>query len=418
MRLKQVLLRGLDRFLEANAGFIRLFLDNPAGRKFFLDKYLRNRPSLFFSYYRSKPPAGNSKNILILKTDAIGDYLLFRNFLKDISRQYKPGGYRIFLAGNLLWKDLALELDGSLLDGSFWLDRRGLNVKPGEARQIEFLQQINRRTYARLLYPNFSREWEAGDWLAAHIPAPEKWAYDGNLINETETQHRQGNGFYNFLIHPRPGVQFDFFRNCDIVSAFLGREAQSLKPAIRGIVPEPPVQGPYAVIFPGASHDSKRWPAEGFSGLAAFLEKEFKGKVVLAGSAAEADLCREIALAAPVSGLNLAGKTTVSGLLKLIAGADVLISNDTAALHMGIQCGIPSLALWKGNHYGRFLPYPEEDFPNVRICMPPSLETLGREKLEAEYGENYGADISGIPLEKVTTELAQMLGMEPTSTPR
>ena len=49
----------------------------------------------------------NSNTLLIIRLDAIGDYLLFRNFLSVIraSRKYKD--YEITLCGNIVWKDLS-----------------------------------------------------------------------------------------------------------------------------------------------------------------------------------------------------------------------------------------------------------------------------------------------------------------------
>jgi len=405
MRIKSAALHLLDRFLLSNLWFIFIFLDNRVFGALFLRKYLRNRPNHFFSYYRWKPASRISRNILILKTDAIGDYLLFRNFLKEISLVYRPLGYRIFLGGNKLWKELAIELDESWLDGSFWLDRKGLNSKPSESDQISFLEEINSRCYAKLLYPNFSREWEAGDWLLAHICSQEKWGFKGNTINESPKQREDGNKFFSHLIEPSGGLTFEFFRNKEISSRFKGKESTLIKPSIDGVLPEKPVSGPYAVLFPGASHLSKQWPAANFAEVAVHLAKHSHLRIIAAGSKQEVELCTEILNAVP-EGINLAGKTSIPGLLKLIAGAELLISNDTAALHMGIQCGIRSIALWKGNHYGRFLPYPKFHFQNLSICCPPEFANSSEADLMAKYSENYGADISKISVSTVVKAIS------------
>jgi ADP-heptose:LPS heptosyltransferase len=249
-----------------------------------------------------------------------------------------------------------------------------------------------------LLYPNFSREWEAGDWLAAHIPAREKWAFHGNQINETKEQWEKGNTFYHQVLKPSAGVLFEFFRNREIVSAFIGKESGLTKPEIQGIKPESPVKEPYIVFFPGASHPSKQWAARNFAALAASVEKGRKFRIIIAGSGSETALCREIEIAAPEMALSMAGKTSITALLKLIAGAELLLSNDTAALHMGLMCGIDCIALWKGNHYGRFLPYPE-DFKNLSICLPDDLSSKSREYMESRFGENYGGEINDIKVE-------------------
>ena len=53
----------------------------------------------------------NSKNLLIVKMDAIGDYILFRNFLKAIKEDKKYSKYKITLCGNSVWKDISEKFD-------------------------------------------------------------------------------------------------------------------------------------------------------------------------------------------------------------------------------------------------------------------------------------------------------------------
>ena len=79
---------------------------------------------------------------------------------------------------------------------------------------------------------------------------------------------------------------------------------------------------------------------------------------------------------------------------------------------MGIQCGIPSIALWKGNHYGRFLPYPREYFSNFYLCLPDSIESLSETERQSAFAENYAIDISEIPSEKVINILKTFFSIQ------
>jgi len=96
-------------------------------------------------------------------------------------------------------------------------------------------------------------------------------------------------------------------------------------------------------------------------------------------------------------------------LLLLIRNATVLISNDTVALHMGIQSGVPSVCPFKCNHYGRFLPYPEKEFPNLRICIPQQYKILTQRELEDKFSQNYGADITEVALEDVKKAILELV---------
>jgi hypothetical protein len=69
-------------------------------------------PYLFRFLARFRKPA---KRLLIIKTDAIGDFILFRNFIEEVKLSLKYRDYEIELLGNELWKDLVLAYDSRYL---------------------------------------------------------------------------------------------------------------------------------------------------------------------------------------------------------------------------------------------------------------------------------------------------------------
>ena len=91
----------------------------------------------------------------------------------------------------------------------------------------------------------------------------------------------------------------------------------------------------YAVLCPGAEYGpAKRWPY--FAELAARLSLP----AVLLGSAKDA------AAAAGIPGRNLVGKTTLDEAIDLIAGAELVISNDSGLMHVAAALGRPQVALF------------------------------------------------------------------------
>ena len=63
------------------------------------------------------------KSLLLVRLDAIGDYVLFRNFIKLLKKNQKYNDYTITLLGNSVWKNLSKELDYEYVDDFIWLDR-------------------------------------------------------------------------------------------------------------------------------------------------------------------------------------------------------------------------------------------------------------------------------------------------------
>lgn len=115
------------------------------------------------------------------------------------------------------------------------------------------------------------------------------------------------------------------------------RLAQVLAP--HGLKP-----GGYLVLAPGAEYGpAKRWPAGHYATLAQALPL----RMVLLGSAKEAALAAQIALAAPPGRcLNLAGQTTLDEALALIAGACGMVSNDSGLMHVAAAFGLPQVAVF------------------------------------------------------------------------
>ncbi|CAN5269238.1 hypothetical protein BH09BAC6_BH09BAC6_01480 [soil metagenome] len=60
-------------------------------------------------------------------------------------------------------------------------------------------------------------------------------------------------------------------------------------------------------------------------------------------------------------------------LCELIAGAKLLISGDTVAIHLAAALSVPSICIAKGDLYGRFIPYPRAVFDRIVTVFPRSF---------------------------------------------
>ena len=95
------------------------------------------------------------------------------------------------------------------------------------------------------------------------------------------------------------------------------------------------IEGPYAVFCPGAEYGpAKRWPY--FKDLAERLAMP----AVLLGSAKDQEA------ASGVRGRNLVGQTTLDEAIRIIAGAALVVSNDSGLMHVAAALGRPQVALF------------------------------------------------------------------------
>ena len=115
------------------------------------------------------------------------------------------------------------------------------------------------------------------------------------------------------------------------------------------------IPGAYICVHPGASVPERRWPFEMFDAVAnALAERGFR--IVLTGTAAEADLTRSVADRISPAALDLAGKTDLGSLAALIDGARLMISNDTGVAHLAVARKVPSVIISTGDNPARWAP--------------------------------------------------------------
>ncbi|GAA4785421.1 glycosyltransferase family 9 protein [Actinomycetospora chlora] len=106
-----------------------------------------------------------------------------------------------------------------------------------------------------------------------------------------------------------------------------------------------PGPGP-VVVHPGAAYGSKRWPAERFAACAAALRARGHA-VVVTGGPGEHALTAEVAARAGLpADADLGGRTDLTGLLDLVAGAALVLAGDTGISHVATALGTPSVTLF------------------------------------------------------------------------
>src|SRR3990170_3148266 len=100
-------------------------------------------------------------------------------------------------------------------------------------------------------------------------------------------------------------------------------------------------------INPGATYgSSKRWYPERFSQVAGALVQKYHAKIILFGGPGERGIAEEIIRASAPSLLNMAGQTTIRGLMALLSQCRLLITNDSGPMHIAAALGVPVAAIF------------------------------------------------------------------------
>lgn len=100
-------------------------------------------------------------------------------------------------------------------------------------------------------------------------------------------------------------------------------------------------------VSPGAAYGSaKRWLPERFAEAASHVARPLGGTVAIFGSAAERDVCEQVASGVTVPVHNFAGETTLGEYIELAAACRVYLTNDSGPMHIASALGLPTVAVF------------------------------------------------------------------------
>jgi ADP-heptose:LPS heptosyltransferase len=298
--------------------------------------------------------------------DGIGDYLLFRNFIKILKEN--ESYHNITLIGNDEWRDLAEFLDSEQVSSFIWVNKKRLKSSWKYRQKLRI--QLQRCHYKTVLNLAYNRDFFYDDQIVQWCSSEHKVGVRGEL--REHWLKIKGDAIYHHLIEEKEEVCFEYHRNVSIVSQALEQAIRAPRYALGRDFPltSHRVQKPKAILFVGGSDRRRRWGLDNYQVLAEELVHHgyrvfFCGKGPFAPSdfSVQHDHVEYF--------LN---QTDLVSFGSQLQGADLLISNDTMAVHLAMAMkNINVVVISNGNHMGRFSPYPW-DKERYRVVYPPCLQ--------------------------------------------
>ena len=118
-------------------------------------------------------------------------------------------------------------------------------------------------------------------------------------------------------------------------------------------------QDKVAVVAAGARSHIKRWDKDKFAELILSLIKEFKMRVILAGDKDDMSINKYITERCRNQALDLSGETNIAQLSALLNKTTLLITNDSAVLHLGGYLNVPTIAIFGPTDESKYGPWSE-----------------------------------------------------------
>jgi ADP-heptose:LPS heptosyltransferase len=352
------------------------------------------------------------KNILLIRLDAIGDYVLFRNYIEILKKSKKYKNYKITLIGNIAWKNLAEELDSQFIDEFIWIDNKKFNKNL--IYRYKKLKEITSKGYEILIHPTYSRNFFVGDNIVKIINAKEKIGSVGDLSNIRKWQKRISDKYYTKLIPAKNEIMFEFYRNREFFENLLGEKINLQKPFIKLKPKKLDFNLPenYAILFIGASAKFRKWDIKNFVEIGKFLKENYGYEIVLCGGPLDREDAIIFKKYADYEYIDLVGKTSLIDFLYVIYNGKLMIANETSAPHFAVALEMTNIfVIYNGTHFGRFTPYPKEIAPNYHVIYHPEIEKNleNYKKLSNSYGYGSNLNINEISIESVENKIKKVL---------
>lgn len=356
----------------------------------------------------------SEKTLLIIRLDDIGDYLLFRNHLRMYRRSVRWRDHFITLLGNESWRELLTALDAEAVDDTIWVEK---NEYLGcAAYRLKLWKRLRDRGFETVIAPSRTRPLLFDD-LCMLAAAPRRNIASANTYVHARW-NRVSDPLYQEIFRPSDPMIHEFHFNAEFAAWACGTRYEGRRPQIepRFHAPHP---GSYIICFVGANTRSKRWPTRRWIDFIRLYRHYYSSRIILAGRSAD-EMRMALAIQARTGAESIAGKVSLPELLRWVAGAQAVLTNDTMAAHLAASSNRPTVIIANGVNYTRFTEYEKAGIENVATAYPAVFSRRRAQvgELSYAYTDAISSDIASITAQAVLEKLEHILRVQRVSEKR
>ncbi len=310
------------------------------------------------------------KKVLIIKTDHIGDYMLFRNFIYELKKSHKYRNCIVHFIGNEVFQEICELLDRDIIDKTFWVKHK-LPSQP-----VKFIEKLKKRLiqegledrYDLIFFPGFNRSYFERCYfrLIDGIFYKELVCDDGDVMSKNSSSTKL-NGKYTRIIHlPRCYEIFDFDRNKRLLESVI-EEPCSLKEPTLTWNKHSQETSPSIVITLFSRNDENRWHIFNYVALIKWLMKTYSYPIYVVGAVSDESLYNKYKDLFPEGIIPFFGKPWAQ-VLDLLANSCLYIGPDSGLYHISVLLNRKTVVISRGSALFRFCSYSKR--PNLAYVFP------------------------------------------------
>ncbi|MBV9387685.1 MAG: glycosyltransferase family 9 protein [Chroococcidiopsidaceae cyanobacterium CP_BM_ER_R8_30] len=328
-----------------------------------------------------------ARNILVMRLDNIGDVIMTSPALRALKENLPE--CRITLMASPSGVQAATLLpwvDDVLPRRVLWQDLGQLDFAP--AREWELVQTLRDGNFdAAIVFTSFSQSPHPAGFLCYLAGIPLRLGESKEL----------GGGVLTTEVATAPEEMHQVERNLRLISSVGFTVSQSslsiqidatTKQAVRQLLAEHGISpgAPYLLLNPWTSCQARNYDSQRFAVAARRLAEITNWSVIVTGVAKDRDRSQPLIAALSPHALDFIGTTTLPQLAALIAEARLVLTNNTATMHLADATRTPNVVLFAGTEYesqwqpryspSRLLRNPTACSPCYAFTCPYNLECL------------------------------------------
>lgn len=326
---------------------------------FYCDNY-------FLKYFVKNSKSIESNQILLIRTDNIGDFILWlweAQKLKEVLKDIK-----ITLICNSVYSKLAEET--KYFDKVIPLDikKYNFNLK----YKINFLRELNKQKYKKIINPVNSRS-VLTESLVKNLEAVEKIGNYGDDTSLNKYLLKVSSKNYTKIFKENIAIREELLKNLSFYNWCFNKKTELKKPIInfeKELINNDIIKisnQNYYIFSLGASLKGKCWEIKKFRELYLKKFKNSEMSLILVGSNSEVELGNQFLEGIDEEKIiNLIGKTNLFELIYLVKKSNYIVCNDSLILHLAALEDISAICILGCWQYQKVLPYLDDSKEKIK----------------------------------------------------
>jgi ADP-heptose:LPS heptosyltransferase len=300
------------------------------------------------------------RRVLLLRTDAIGDYVLFTSALQSLRELFKNDWIELVVSPSAY----PLASRCPIVDNVWEVDSKLYECEP------EYRSTINdrlNRAFDIAINTMYTRS-AISDLIIARTHAPVRIGFHC-LDQDADCDRRSREEIlYTLLVQTDTKWKFEIERYKDLLDAVSGgsgghalfpvlwttdEDRRLARELIQGLFPD---DRPFAILAPGAAFALKHWSPVSFARVADWLIEQYGLEVLIVGTSKESHLAQTIRSSMKHAARDLTGRLPLTTFAALMEFTTLFVGLDSAAFHLAWALSRPAVGIFGGGHPGRFIP--------------------------------------------------------------